>query len=1002
MTGNVHRKCLLRSEEVLLMKRHIFLIPRDVLGITTTLLTIIFMASAPAFQPGLACSTSGTAPHTNWRNPITKQGYPSVQSLAGLWRVALDPNNAGGSSRWFTRDLPDTNTITLPGTTDQAHIGYPLDKDTMTYPIDFPKSAWPPSGPTSTRVNEHGHLVRPYLYIGKAWYQRIIDIPPDWNNKHIQLRLERVCWQSTVYLDDRPVGSNDSLVAEHRYDLGVLPPGPHRLTICVDNTLIHNIGILSHAYGPETQSRWNGIVGDLELIATPPQFVRSLRVFPAPDRRSVRLRTVLASPDSTTLPITARLNVNINQAGNKNPTLATATQDVTLSPGDNTVDLTIPLDNPAQTWDEFNTTLYHALITLTTSQGQHIFAQTFGFRHIERRGRHIYINNRKAFLRGTLDCCVFPKTAHPPMTLDTWLDILATIKNHGFNHVRYHSWCPPEAAFQAADLLGLYLAPETPFWLDDWITNTSSKPKCLGRDPDVLAYIEREIKKISDTYGNHPSFALFGIGNEFGNKGTDWNAVNDLLARAKKHDPRRLYSASTARKKVPVQDYWVTHTTETAGTRGVGPVHTNWDFSAAARSTDLPLIAHETGSRPVFPHYAHLFDKFTGPLKPYNLMRFCQQAQAAGLADRICQFERASALFQIIQYKSEHEAMLRTPDYAGYQLLMLNDFTGQAEAHVGILDPFWQPKGIVQPEDVRQWNSSTVPLARFNRYLWTAQETFAAQLEVAHYGSRDLSNVTSHWSLSVPDGRFQTAGHLKTATIPTGTVTTLGTIKLPLADVPTPCALTLEIQLASARNTWTVWVYPPDDQTAPSTTEQNSKPLVTKAFDSTTLAALAQGERVLLLAHGLNTPHTARTGFYSVYWTGAWAGDPFSMLGILCSPEHLALAAFPNQGHSDYQWFQLTNGATTFDLTNIFPPDYQPIVQGLTDFHHNRLLAQLFELQIGSGKLLVCGYDLTSDLPNRHAARQMRTSLLNYIQSEAFTPTQKLTPKQARTLLAPL
>ena len=989
------------------MPSRCFPIPRDLFCAIIAILAVLAMPPAPTLQHALARTTSNIGSDTNqqaagdlqcatYDAPATQLSEQFSRLPHDTWRVALDPHDNGIKAQWFTRDLPGKNTITLPGTTDQARIGWPLDKTTMTYPVDFPKSAWPPPHPAPARVDEHGHLVRPHTYIGKAWYQHTIDIAPEWSNKHIQLRLERVCWQSTVYLDDRLVGSNDSLVAEHRYDLGVLPAGPHRLTICVDNSLIHNIGILSHAYGPETQSRWNGIVGNLELIATPPHFVRSLRVFPAPDRRSVRIHAVLAS----TTPTTARLNANINHKGTNSPTLANVAQDVTLSPGDNTFDLTVPLDTPGQPWDEFNTTLYQAALNLTTPQGQHTFAQTFGFRHIERHNRHIYINNRKTFFRGTIDCCVYPMTAHPPMTLDAWLDIFATIKDHGFNHVRYHTWCPPEAAFQAADLLGLYLAPETPFWLDDWIAKTPSKPKCLGHDPDVLAYIEREMTRIADTYGNHPSFVLFGIGNEFGNRGTDWKATNDLLARVKKHDPRRLYNACTARKRVHADDYWVTHSTGTA-TRGIGPTHTNWDFSSAAQSTDLPLIAHETGSRPVFPNYDNLLQKFNGPLQPFNLMRFRQQAHAVGLTDRIPQFERASALFQIIQYKSEHEAMLRTRDYAGYQLLMLSDFTGQAEAHVGILDPFWEPKGIVQPQDVRQWNSPTVPLARVDRYLWTTRETFAAQLEVAHYGPRDLANVTPLWSLAAPNRHFKTTGYLKTASIPTGTVTILGTIELPLAHMPAPCALTLELQLASARNTWTIWVYPPDDQTAPTTNDQNNKPLITKAFDNTTLAALAKGQRVLLLAHGLTTPHTARTRFYSVYWTGAWKSNAFSMLGILCSPEHPALAAFPNQGHADYQWFQLTNGATTFDLTDLLPGNYRPIVQGVTDFHHNRLLGQVFELQVGPGRLLVCGYDLTSDLPNRHAARQIRTSLLEYIQSDAFNPTQQLTPKQALTLLAP-
>ena len=206
--------------------------------------------------------------------------------LAGEWRFRLDPEGIGVEKQWFARELPDR--IALPGTTDQARKGYPLRTDSMDYAVSVVDAEWP-GKPQAARADEAGHLVREWLYIGKAWYQRDVDIPRAWAEKRVHLTLERVLWASEVWIDGRRAGGCDSLATPHRYDLGTLAPGRHRLTVRVDNTMQHPIGILTHAYGPETQSRWNGITGVLELTAVDPVYLAQVRVFPAPDRCSVRV-----------------------------------------------------------------------------------------------------------------------------------------------------------------------------------------------------------------------------------------------------------------------------------------------------------------------------------------------------------------------------------------------------------------------------------------------------------------------------------------------------------------------------------------------------------------------------------------------------------------------------------------------------------------------------------------------------------------------------------------
>lgn len=897
--------------------------------------------------------------------------------VAGAWRLRLDPQDEGLRANWPAAPLAHSDRIRLPNTTDRAGFGFALDTNTMLHAAPFPVTTRFPGVKEPVRADEHGYLVRRHLFVGPAWYEREIEIPAVWANRPITLRLERAMWKTETWVDGHKRDACDSLVAEHRHELGALSPGRHRLTLRVDNRMIHNLSTVSHGYGPETQTRWNGLLGALTLAAAPPLSIRSLAVFPAADRRSARVALRLAN--ALRQPVRPPLKVRLlpDRGGTS---LAQATAEVACPPGLSAHDLTLQLAQAAQAWDEFNPVRYRVLAALGGRTGpRDEAAATFGFRHVERVAQELRLNGRPIFLRGTLDCAVYPKTGHPPMTVAEWERTLGTIKEYGFNHVRFHTWCPPEAAFEAADRLGVYLQPEAPAWVDDWGTGTVTRPPGIGHDPEVTDFLRAELRRMSEAYGNHPSFLLCAMGNEFGMQSTDWNQVNTLVEEIKAHDPRRLYTGCGARKHLAADDFWFTHQTG-PNARGVGPANTDWDFAKAAAASPVPVIAHETGQRPVFPDYDKLLPKFSGPLLPLNLERYRRALKANGLAGQTKDFVRASARFQLTQYKAEHEAMLRTRGYAGYHLLMLNDFTGQSEALVGILDPFWESKGVVRADDVRQWNAPTVVLARFKQHTWTADETFSATLAVAHFGQREIPAGTVPWSLKTSSGAKVAHGQLETEAVAPGAVAELGAITAQLSGVRAPVAMNFTASVGGAINHWKLWVYPVagDEPEPPGV-------LVTRTLDDAALARLKAGGKALLLAHGLKNSHAARTGWESVYWSGGWWGNKFSSLGVLCDPGHPALKEFPNDGCTDWQWRDLLAGATTFDLTGA-PAGFRPIVQPVPDFHYNALLGQVFEAKVGCGSLLVCGYDLTGNLEQRPAARQFRHSLFRYAGSEEFRP----------------
>ncbi len=899
--------------------------------------------------------------------------------LSGQWTVRLDADDEGLRENWAAAPLSSDTTILLPGTTDLAGLGYDLNFKKMEYACPYPTTTRFPSAKVSSRVDEFGCLVRRHLFVGPAWYERTVNVPESWQNMPVQLRLERAMWQTRVWIDGQAMGSCDSLVAEHRYPLGMITPGPHRITVQVDNRLIHNIATITHAYGPETQSRWNGLIGKMRLERCSPVHIRHVATYPSSDRRSVRCAVQLHNASSTRQRVTLDVRLFGEIAGEP---LAESQVTIDCAPNNSRHDVSLTLDKPAQPWDEFHTTRYKVVTTCQSQNQMDELTTRFGFRQVERVGKQIVINGQRVFLRGTLDCCVYPRTGHPPMDLEAWKKTLGVIKQYGFNHVRFHTWCPPQAAFEAADQLGLYLLAETPAWIDDWVLQTATHPKGIGHDPDVVAYLEAEIRRISDAYGNHPSFVMFTIGNEFGMQHTDWDCVSRMVQDIKQRDPRRLYSGCTARRCLDVDDYWITHRCGNQPARGIGPAHTDWDFNAAVATSPRPLIAHETGQRPVFPDYQRLLPKFRGPLLPLNYERHRRSLIALGLANQTEAFVDGSARFQELQYKAEQEGMLRTRDFSGYELLMLNDFTGQSEALVGVLDPFHESKGVLSISDVRSWNGPTTLLARFPKYVWTNNESFQASLLVAHFQPAPLSGDLA-WNIISTAGTRIASGSSRVEAIAGGTLQQVGQIAAQLDQLPKATALTLNVQLGGVTNHWNFW-------SMPAAADAESKNvLVTRTLDEATIDALVDGAKVLWLAHGTKSDHTAQTDFPSVYWSAGWWGNQYSSLGILCDPAHPALTRFPTSDHSQWLWQKLCAGATTFDLTGA-PAEFRPLVQPIPDFHFNHLLGQLFEAKVGAGALLVCGFDISQNLDSRPAARQLRQSLLEYVSADEFRPQQEL------------
>lgn len=877
-----------------------------------------------------------------------------TRSVAGSWRVQLDPTNVGEAERWFDRELPAT--ITLPGSIDEARLA--------------PPNAAPPS---------LDGLYRLHPYEGAAWYQYDLMIPGSWKGKRVSLVFERVHWETRVWVDGQPVpGTQDSLVAPHVHDLGPLgSPGTKRVTVRVDNTRKLDLGGFVSILYEGTQTNWNGLIGRMELRAVDPVSIEDLRVDPDVANAQARVRLRLSNATGQPARGEVRLAVRTRSGG---PLVAEAAFEVEVLGALVEVDRVVPMGPGLKLWDEFAPNVYLLNATLTATAGaitaRDEQAVRFGMRSVGVRGTQVTVNNRPIQLRGTLDCAIYPRTGYPPTDPASWRRIFRIVKAHGLNFVRFHSWCPPEAAFAAADAEGVYLQPEGPQ------ANVQA-----GEVPARDAFIEAELSRIIRTYGNHPSFLLMTLGNEYGGN-------NALLSRwidgLRSEDPRHLYASPAAGQATPNRQF-----TE-GGPRGVQGPGTAHDFRKELAAEDRPLLGHEIGQWTVFPDFGEI-PKYDGVLAARNFEMVRADLERKGLLDLAPRFVQATGRHAALLYKEEIEVLLRTPRYAGFSLLDLHDYPGQGTALVGLLDPFWDSKGLVTPEEHARYCGPTVPLLRLPKRTYTTDEPFVAGAEVSHTGSADLPAVEPVWTIRDSDGREVASGHLPTTPAPAGELTCLGEIQADLSEVGKSTRLTVELALkgTSFVNRWDIWAYPPVDVSTPPSL------LLARAWDEQTKAALAAGQPVLLLPGAVNVKKSLRGRFLPVFWSPVWfPNQKPNTMGLLCDPGHPALAGFPTEFHSNWQWYELLDHSRSLILDDA-PAGFRPVVQVIDNFARNHLLGNLFEARVGSGRLLVCTIDLTRLSSTSPAARQLLASLTAYASSPRFQPSQTLELAYVDGLLQP-
>jgi hypothetical protein len=905
-------------------------------------------------------------------------------NLGGSWRFAVDTAKVGLAEKWYTKTFTDS--VKLPGTLDENKKGLP-----------------------NTNRNETMRLSRELIYAGMAWYQKEITVPEYWKGQYIRLVMERTK-PTQVWVDNDLIGNSNDILTAQNYNLtDHLTPGRHLITILVnndDNSVPAGI-TGSHSWTEHTQSNWNGIIGRFCLESFNPIHMETVQVFPDITLKKITVRVNISNPSETV----RKANLILKAAAWNTKLKHNVSEKVfpvSLKKGVNAIDLTYSMGDDIRYWSEFDPALYKLAVTL---KGKKVLADTsvnFGMRKFSTQGTQFTINGIKTFLRGKHDACVFPLSGHPPMDVESWQKIFRIAKSYNINFYRFHSWTPPLAAFEAADIEGIYLQPELPFWGS--LSN--------NRNSGLNAFLLKEGDHIFDAYGNHASFVMFALGNELSG---DFDVMKEFLNHFRSEDNRRLMAYGSNnylgfRGQASGEDYYAacrvgadadtTYKTHIRGSFSFADANdggyingrypsTSLNFSGAISKCTVPAVGTEVGQYQIYPNYDEI-KKYTGVMKPWNLEIFRERLKENNLSDQATDFFRASGALSAICYKADIEMAIRTPGFGGFHLLDLQDFPGQGTALVGILDAFMDNKGIITPEEFGHFCNSVVPLVIMEKYCWANNEQFSAKIQIANYSEKSIPEQPVRWELKNGHGDIVFHGVTK-ADLLQGAITNAGSLNIDLLKFSRSEKLTLSIFLdgTNYENSYPLWVYP-----ATIETRGPENILITRRLDKISLSKMADGGMVLLFPE-LNDVREISVGglFTPDYWN--WRmfkgisesnNRPVSpgTMSILTDPAHPLFFDFPTEFHSDWQWWYIVKNSRPFILDNT-GKNFRPIVQVVDNVERNHKLGLVFEFSVGKGKLLVCMSNLKA-IQKKPEGRQFYSSILNYMESDKFHPASSITP----------
>ncbi len=786
------------------------------------------------------------------------------------------------------------------------------------------------------------------------------------------------------------MGQGTIFCTPQEFSLGHLTPGRHQLTIAVDNTRLP-VQSEAHQWSDNTQTNWNGIIGRIELQATDPVWIDDLQAYPNAAKHLVLVKLKIAGERSAV----GTVNIHVAAAG-----MTPYDASISFSSAPSSPELDLPLAS-ARTWDEFHPNLITLTANLRAGDYSDARTITFGLRDFSSSGKQFTINGRTTFLRGKHNACVFPLTGYPPMDVAGWVKYLRACQDFGINQIRCHTFVPPDAAFTAADQLGIYMQPELPFWGDF--------------NDGVKQALEPEAIRILKCYGNHPSFVMFTMGNE--NRGSR-AVIASLVDELRTADPRHLYAqGSNAFLWDPIlppgDDFLISaraKANESAPSLPVrgsfadldahdghvqyGPPNTMTDYSASIASIPRPVVGHEVGQYTVYPDFREIA-KYTGVTRAMNLEHFRDRLKSTPMFDQADDFFRASARWpkSATARRSNRRCGRQTSGDSSSSTSRIS--RGRARLSLESSTPSWTPR-----ESSRRSNGgNSAPPSSCSA---GSRNTSGQRMNLSRLKSSSPIMAKKIWPARSSTGKSRpnpaapiASGKLPPIDLPQGGLRNVGSVTIPLSTLPSPArySLNLSLENTAIQTSYPLWIYPPSvDLTAPPNVT------IARSLTRAAFSSLAAGGNVLLIADGSRPlVHSVGGGFATDFWCWPMFHNKPGTMGLLCDPSNPALKHFPTEFHSNWQWFDIALHSQPVILNDL-PADFRPDVQVIDNMERVDRLGLVFGLRVGPGKLLVCASDILS-MQSDPAARQLLRSLLQYTASPDFSPTASMAPDQLQELL---
>lgn len=858
--------------------------------------------------------------------------------LSGEWLYETDEQDKGIYEEFFKRSLKHTG-FKLPGSSCDNKIGKKQE-----YYTEYSKAA--------VRAPRER-----YEYIAPLWLQRKINIPKEYAGKKARLFMERVNIASDLWIDgEKTERQIIELSAPHVYRIFKgLSEGEHTITLRIDNRDLLTLGDMASGYSVDTQGYWNGVIGKIELQFEDNCYLEDIQVYP--DEKGIDIKLTEVSEHyapCTTTPATLELTVT-SPSGEK---LDTIRLDRDLYCSHQVEFLRYDISN-IEWWDEFNPKLYNLYVRYECNGICDEKDVTFGMRVIKTENKKIMLNGRQIALRGTIDCAQYPITGYPPTDIETYRRNFKIVKDYGLNHIRFHAWCPPESAFRAADELGIYISVEMPLWLNkDVVANE------VGDDAIHRSYFTMEALTISKVYGNHPSFIMFSNGNE--NMG-DFGILNDITTQIKAYDKRRIYTLTSNfdHPVLPCEDYLCAF--DAGGNRiriqdmyDKIAKNTYNDYSKAVSEVSVPIISFEVGQYCVYPD-VDIIEKYTGNMMPVNFDIIKKQMINANVYEKRSKYIKGSGYLSKLLYKEDIESAMRTKDFGGFELLSLIDYTGQSTATVGMLDVFYDEKGITSPQEFKEFCNDVVPLFKADR-IFANTDTINATLDLYDFGKEKIKKPEFKLSVYQNDSLVY-----ETKTEDTS-------VSIPLDNVKKPAMLNIRLSVGDYTNSWNVFVYDGENTAQEFNTISDIEDIK---------QVIEKGGKAVIA--GKNLKKYVDGNFVPVFWSPVHFPTNQGC-GALIDSKHEVFSSFPTGDYIDYQWKDLMEHAKCA-LISDFGNEFKSLVELVPNYVTNTQSAPLFEARVGKAKLLLCGFDLDRD---DAVSKQLKQSIYTYVTSGNFNPSQTI------------